>query len=234
MTLGPFTNDLTNGQVADADQVMANLEALRSYINGSIGVDSLDSALLPILAVNDASNVRRGKKIIPGTESRSNTTYGTMPTPDQVSNVVLPTDGLIAIAYQALWQETPNAPAALGTARAAIFLGANQLRIAAAGSTPVQEIQWGSGAGNAATYSPLYTFEGGLDSVQNNGVGSTSNVATGQIIGSRGAGSDGGVCYVFAAAGTYTVSVQFKSTTTAAGQGVQVTDRRLWVWTMGF
>jgi hypothetical protein len=66
----------------------------------------------------------------------------------------------------------------------------------------------------------------------------TEDFTTGQVVGagpqmSVSATSPqlvGGPCYIFAAAGTYTVSVQFKS----SSGSVTAKNRKLWAWTLGF
>ena len=63
----------------------------------------------------------------------------------------------------------------------------------------------------------------------NGGVAYASDVTTGQIVNVGGSAS-GGVVTVFAAAGTYDVSVQFL----AVAGSVTVKERKLWVWVQGF
>ena len=195
------------------------------------------------LGLTHGGVVRRGKSIIATEESRTNTAYGTLTTPDQVSSVVLPTDGLLLIGYQALWKGGPNV-------RAAIFLGANQLKIGMRGQTAPQT-QAGAMDASALTteYAALHTTSMGLMSSDGMaGGGDQSQVTTGQVVGAfddrnandaameiggtvEGVEATGGLVAVFAAAGTYTVSVQFKRLTSGA---VTVKERKLWVWTMGF
>lgn len=169
----------------------------------------------------------RGKSIIATSESRTNTAYGMLTTPDRVQNVVLPTDGLILVAFQALWQQSIG-----GTAKAAIFLGANQLRFAStvSGTNQLAEAQMGSGS---ATDVPLFSYAGGLfGSAQS--ANAATDVTTGQIVGgeiSSTAGVlGGGFCAIFAAAGTYDVSVQFK----ASSGSVTARNRKLWVRALTF
>lgn len=164
--------------------------------------------------------VRRGKSIIAAEETRAVGSFGLMPTPDRVQNIVLPTDGLIFVSFFACMSGQP-------TGAAAIFIGANQLKIQDDTSTaPVvqQAILVGT------SYAPITSDRVGLV------VGDTSigvPVTTGQAValrataaGSPGVYDAGGPCAIFAAAGTYDVSVQFLN--------AKVKERRLWVWTMGF
>lgn len=177
-----------------------------------------------------------GKSIIATEQSRENTAYGTLTTPDRVT-IVLPEDGLIAVAYQATWSETVE-----HAAFASIFLGANQLKLARAGEGPkgplVQEALIGKTESNAI----LSTFSGGLWSSPAATPYNFGDVTTGQIVGHSGeikygsgtpgapesSATAGGPCYLFAAAGTYELSVQFK----ASSGSVHVKNRKLWVWSM--
>jgi hypothetical protein len=165
----------------------------------------------------------RGKYVNPAAQSTSSTSYTTLTTPDQVTGIVLPTDALIAIAYQATWQESVST-----AARAAIFIGANQLKVATSAAAPaVQETL--HAAATPATDRPLVTNGLGLFSDQVS-TAYTGDVTTGQIVGQVATANQPGVCYVFAAAGTYTVSVQFK----ASSGSVTVKNRSLRVWTVAF
>jgi hypothetical protein len=166
----------------------------------------------------------RGKAIIATTESRTNTAYGTLTTPEQVAGIVLPTDGLLVVAYQATWQESVAA-----AGRVAIFIGTNQLKGATAtGAAVVNEVSIGSPAN---TDVPLASQPFGLVSAIPGAA--SSDVSTGQIVGMSSGISEphpAGPCHIFAAAGTYTVSVQFRATSGS----VTVKNRKLWVWTIAF
>lgn len=220
-----------NGAVLLGDSAQATgLRWGQATAEGLDGASVLDKA-----GISSAATVRRGKSIIAAAESRSSTSYGTLTTPDQVSNVVLPTDGLLAIVYQATWQES-----VAGAARAAIFIGANQFKAAGhSGSPVVQEAD--TLAQPAATDRLLATHGGGLYSQTG---AAYSEVATGQAIGfatgnlvsvagmtpgANGQVPFGGLCLVDVPAGTYTVSIQFK----ASSGSVTVKNRKLWVWTIG-
>jgi hypothetical protein len=175
----------------------------------------------------------RGKAIISATETlTAPTSYALATTPDRVRELVLPTDGLIAVAYQATWQQSVG-----GAARASIFIGTNQAAInCVSGASPQAGAQPG---GFVNLDAPLSSYGGGL-------IGgaptSLADVTTGQIIGVGESGANvsvevagglgtpggftGGLCLIFAAAGAYDVSVQFK----ASSGNVTVKNRRLWAW----
>jgi len=171
---------------------------------------SLSSALSALLGLTSGTTVRRGKSIIPTSEARTNTAYGLLTTPDRVQAVVLPTDGLILVGYQALWKET-----VVAAASAALFLGSNQVAGAEVGNTT---------GGTINVDKVLATHGGGLSSSP---VIASAQVTTGQLLGDP-ANAVGGFCTIFAAAGTYDVSVQFK----ASSGTVTVNSRKLWVTTM--
>ena len=215
----PYTLVNGPGHLADATQVMANLETLRAALEaGGYGASSVLS------------------KYIATEETRENTAYGTLTTPDEVT-ILMPSEGLIAVGYQATWQESSST-----VARAAIFLGSNQIKVAHAGGVPVvQEAALGSGFGKDA---PLVSFPLGLLTPAGAAGGASSDVTTGQVVGGvpvgqtdfgnyfggavqyEPVGGSGGACLIFVAAGTYAVSVRFK----ASSGKVTAKNRKLWVW----
>lgn len=171
-----------------------------------------------------------GKSVIATSESRSNSSYGLLSTPDRVQNVVLPTDGWLQIGYHATWEES-NAAAG----EAAIFIGSNQLKIASSTATaPIVQSAITNQAA-AAKETVLSTHTGGLVSIDVGDLPGNpdygGDVTTGQVLGVHtSTDSLGGPVIVFAAAGTYTVSVQFKASTGS----VTVKNRRLWVRALPF
>jgi hypothetical protein len=174
------------------------------------------------LGLNDGTSVRRGKSIIATAESTTATSYAitNLATPDRVQNVVLPTDGLLVIGYHALAKSTT------ANGSIAIFVGANQLKRPAVDGVPVvQEV-----ATAGAFYSHIATDRSGLVR-DNSPTADSSDVTTGQILGVPTASVGGGLCTVFAAAGTYDISVQFKA---AVSGTIFAQSRKLWVWAIGF
>lgn len=178
---------------------------------------------------------------IPTTETRTNTAYGKMPTADQVANVEVGPNELIVVVYQATWQES-----VLAAGRASIFIGANQAKVVVDSSiAPQVQAARQVGAGGQNVDLPLSTFQAGLASGDSGTY--PGDVTTGQIVGTlgkaAGAGYElsgttaqgpaglplGGACLLFAAAGTYDVSIQFK----ASSGNVVAKNRKLWVGVMG-
>jgi len=117
---------------------------------------------------------------IPAEETRANAAYGLLTTPDRVEDVVVPEDALLIVGYQAMWRES-----VAGAASAALFIGANQLKLGLATAGPVVNQTATIGAATPAdTYSLLASSPGGLRS--NQGIGGAAyagDVATGQILG---------------------------------------------------
>lgn len=166
-----------------------------------------------------------GASIISGSDTYTGTSYGLMGHPDQVPNLVLPSDGVFVVAYQATWQESVGA----GASRAAIFLNGNQLKANNGTSPAAPTVQEASGSGFANSNTPLAT-QGGAGLVGGGGAAAyTGDVTTGQLIGATlltgvTTALGGAPCVIFAAAGTYTISVQFK----ASSGTVTVSNRRLY------
>jgi hypothetical protein len=220
-------NTLTPGTPEDVSDVQDNFTAVTTWANGNIDGDNLTTATNQALGLNETGTVRRGKSIIATEQSTTSTSYTTLTTPDRVQNVVLPTDGLIFVALQAMWKESVNA-----AARAAIFVGSDQLKVAASNTAnpAVQEAQCQMAAD---TYGNLVAYPAGLSGGAAGTVatGYVADVTTGQAVGTAfAAGEAFGFTTIFAAAGTYTISIQFK---TSSGT-LTAKNRKLWVWTQAF
>ena len=179
-----------------------------------------------------------GSSIIDTDEFISSSSFVTMPTPDQVTNLVLPADGLIEIWFQAQWGCGTDS-----TAQAAIFINGNQLVFQA--NDAVSHATWPQachyGPNQHSQLVPLSTCPFGLTTTGNSSSSHDPDVTTGQIFGcfiypggvaygaeqniganngqwsychnaasASGGYINGGACTVFAAAGTYTVSIRYK------------------------
>jgi hypothetical protein len=180
------------------------------------------------------------KSIIATEQEREATTYGVLTTPDEVE-VVVPANGLIAVAYQALWQQS-----AASAGRAALFVGTTQLKVNKANeAAPVTQAA-GYEGGSTGKWSPLFSCGVGLVAAVSGNTESGADVTTGQIVGGYGnvgkqvelggtlvetglPGVNGGPAYIFAAGGTYKISVRFK----ASSGKVIVKNRKLWAWVIG-
>lgn len=216
----------------DVDTVNA-FNAIQTWANGNIDEQNITGATVQRLGLNNSGNVGRGATIIAATESRTNVAYGTLGTPDQVAGIVLPANGLIAVMYQATWQES-----VAGAARAGLFLNSNQVTRAVSSVAAPTAVETGTfDTTTPNTDCSLALGSSGLNSRR--GVAYTGDVSTGQLVGMWNA-TDAptanlvtamfGAAYIFAAAGTYTISIQFKSTSGS----VTAKNRKLWAWTVGF
>lgn len=177
-----------------------------------------------------------GKCIVAAEQARTNTAYGLHTTPDRVQNVVVPTDALVLVWYQAMWRET-----VAGAAQAQIFVGSNEIKWI--GSDATGSTTNGAVMGGGTSYVALATGALGLVSGDGTaGIAAGSYATTGHAIGvgknpsygnplaAADAGPWGGACSLFLAAGTYDISVQFK----ASSGSVSAKDRRLWVRVLPF
>jgi hypothetical protein len=185
---GTTLNSLADPQISTALQILLTW-----------GNDQIDPVNLST-TVNQSGQTVKGATSIATSQSTSSTTYTTLATPDQVTGLVLPANGLIAVWYQAAWQES-----VASAARAAIFIGSNQVQFACTGASPVVQETANNDSSTPNINRPLYTRFNGLVSGPTSSTSYGGDVTTVQIVGSSN--SDGGPCYIFAAAGSYTVSV---------------------------
>lgn len=226
MTQLSFTSPTIGQPNSTEDVDIKNaLDAIKTWANNKgIDTDVVASSLLEDAGISESGIVRRGVTVIATEESTASTSYTKLTTPDQVSSIVLPSNGLLFVGYQALWKNTVSS-----NSRAGIFLGANQVKYNSnnIAAPAVVEAPGGATTGN---YQPLHTNSQGLFGAGTNTTASGSDVTTGQVIGNW-SGAIGGYCAIFAAAGTYDVSIQYKNN--AAGT-LTAKERKLWVWTMGF
>jgi hypothetical protein len=201
--------------------VVNSFSAIQTLLNGNLDAQNLTGATVATLGLNGATT-GRGATNIATSQNTASTTYVTLATPDQVTAVNLPANGLILVGYQATWAES-----VAGAARAAIFLGSNQLKGASnSGAAPgVQEAAVGGTAGQPT---PLVSWAGGLTSLAAS-TGYPGDVTTGQLLGAGNAGA-GGFAVIHAAAGTYDVSVRFK----VSSGTVSALNRKLWVEARGY
>lgn len=219
-------------------------DCLDKLLNGVNNIDAaqMSAAMSQRTGVSNGTNLADGKCIIATEQSTTSASFTTLATPDQVDNIVLPSDGLIFVMYSALCKET----SVNGTLRAAIFVGNNQLQAPQASGAPVTLAARTSAPVNGA-YFPVVSAPFGLACVAPaDGVTNSTNISTGQAIAlGQGAGvgfeanstpitgpaGAGGHCSIWAAAGTYTISVRFRC---AGGGAAYAKERKLWVWTKSF
>ena len=206
--------------VADP-QIASDFTTLQTWANGNVDATNMTPAFAQSVSANQPSQTVKGFVSIPTSQSTGSTTYTTLSTPDQVTGLTLPSGGIIQLWYFAYWTES-----VAGAARAAIFLGANQLQSEASNSSAPSVTPAEAQLGNAARpVRPLTSTPSGLLS-DNSGSSSSGPVTTGQTI-SVGAG---GACSIMATPGTYAVSIRFK----ASSGTVTASNRQLWVSVQSF
>lgn len=237
-----FSDSLGEGQGAGKLLVVQNTGAAAFKamsgdvsINASgvtqIGNDKLATGMYQDGSVTRAKQADTAKPVrwyepllIEGSETRTNAAYGKLTTPDEIKEVAVPAGSVLLIGYEALWENSKA-----GKGRAAIFIGANQLKVIDDGATPLTSAAIGGGEGGAGNR--IVTCQAGLISgsavgsyavqgdIANTGValGLFANTIAPQIEINGAAkelpkGIYGGLCQVIGlAAGTYNISVQFKS-----------------------
>jgi hypothetical protein len=276
-----LTPPLVHDNDALAEDVMHLLQVVVDQMDGQIDRDNLKdgevltakladlavtypklgndvTALLATLGSNlPGGAIHRGKTIIATEESSSSNAFTTLTTPDLVSNIVLPANGLLRVNYLAYGKGTGTPTQDY---RAAIFIrpsgGAwTQLKVNVEGQAAPQTEEARSTGG--AQYQTVASCAVGLvtySTVPGGGADMTA-VATGQVLGLLGlpsglgngatlywGGSNnvnlnaamlGGPCVIRGLpAGTYDVSVQWKAQ--VAGGVVWAKNRELYVEAVGF
>lgn len=144
-------------------------------------------------------------------ESRENTSFGTLPTADLIKEVKVGEKGLLRIGYSARFKSS-----VAGAGQAAIFLGANQIKLY------TTEPKGVAAATTGTVFRQLSSSATTGLSANSSNEASGADVTTGQLL---SATLQGGMAELFLAAGTYEVSVQYK----AASGSVTAKERRLWV-----
>ena len=191
--------------------------------DGSVTTNKLSSSLAGYVGVNTTSAVHRGYLSIPANQTTTSTTFTTLSTADQISNVIVPTNGVLIVYYSALWKLV----GATNDATATIFIGANPVVNWAANGAPIaaQAIlsATGDNYGIFTTGGSYSTVASGFNSIPSPTSDSTA-VTTGTVA---------RPLVIDVAPGTYTVSVQYHVNPTAGGT-LNVQGRTLRVYTEGF
>lgn len=162
---------------------------------------------------NQLGNTMRwyAPKIIASEQTRESASFGTLTTADEIKEVVLPENGIIVFGYSAKWKSSVSA-----AGRVALFLGANQLKNAHTGEV-VEEATL-----STTEFHTLYS---------NNRASAFERTATGTVAAfpTTGTTVTHGFAWIFAAAGTYNINVQFKATSGS----ITAKERKLWVAVLG-
>lgn len=226
MTVFNYTSGDPNNLTASSSASMADIQGpfvdLKTFLNGrTLNEDNLPVSMLQRLGLGDSSGQKgRGVSFNATTGTRTNVAYGALnDAADQVTGLVVPTNALVEIGVFATWQ---NSVANAG--RAAIFIGSNQLKVSDGSAAPVvQEASMTFATINADAV--LTSMPTGINSPPM-AAAYTGSVTTGQVLGQVNASPfNGGTFRIFnLAAGTYTISVQYKSATGS----VTAKNRLLW------
>src|SRR6185312_16248441 len=95
-------------------KVANNFTTIQNAINGNVDATNLSATAAQAAGVNQSGQTVKGSAIIATSQSVTSTSFTTLPTPDQVTGLVLSSQGLITVWYQATWQESvANAAAAV-------------------------------------------------------------------------------------------------------------------------
>lgn len=208
-----FVNGVSN--LIDADQVNADFDEIYALVNGQLDDANVKSAaaialsklhdgtLGTLLGITEGATKRRGKAVAAGEISTTSTSYVVA---DQVTGIVLPTDGLLRISY------TAETKIAVASGKVGVFVDGNQIRTH--DNAVVEASPNGTGYSIIVT---AFAASNGLD------IGSLSPVAKPVMFEE--------LC-VEEVAGTHTISVQYRST--GGGGTTYLKDRKLRVKAEGY
>lgn len=203
--------------------ILANFDYITDKLDGSIlDGDNFSVNTNSLLGLNSTGTKRSGVSKIVTTESRTNTAYGTLPAADQVTNIFVPTNGLVFVYFFGQITESVG-----GAGRAAIFAGANQVKLVQPNAASVV-METAINTVTPGSFESMVSSPVGL-SIQ---TGGTANESTPPLTGEALALANGvGNCHIIRGlSGTFTISVQVKSTSGS----VSMRERELWVWSKGF
>lgn len=170
-----------------------------------------------------------GKSIVDQAEVTSSLTYTPLTTPDLVT-VTLPTNGIIQVVFFARWASTLG-----NNERISVFLNGVQALKGSGTGAPSAPVDNAGGLTPNVTDGTFNYVWAGTHAFWGLGAnGNDVNYATGgQLFGGGPpmTGATGPELTLFAAAGTYDVSIQYRNINPGT---LTVKSRKLWVWTMGF
>lgn len=207
------------------------------------GTESSDG-LNDLLARAGAQSMR---KTIATEQSRTNAAFGVMGTADEIPDIFVPTGALLFVTYFAHWKCSVKE-----AGRAALFLGANQLKIIQPGQEAAKIVSTAHMDETANIWQALRSCPWGVSGVEsfganlNEAIPNTGYALTGGIGGGGATAhmnliyNNGGTVNEFAAGaphpvcvigglaeGEYDLSIQFRS----ASGSVTVKNRTLIAWT---
>lgn len=181
----------------------------------------------------------KGKSIISAEQSITSTSASLAGTPDIIEDLVLPTDGLLMVGVHLQMRVTDGSSPGSGFTR--LYLNENIVHIADGTILSVVKAELNTTDPNVdGLYKDVHSFGGGLHVAKGFSSNVVAPITTGQVIGGRKSSSFetddtvmvGGLLAIFAAAGTYDLSLRYGGP--GFGGNVSVKNRKLWAWTMPF
>lgn len=226
----PYSNFVNGVDVADGDKVDARfLELYRALNPAVVGLDeaNVSLGLLRKLGLNDVAQSQAGRGAIAtaAAQAMNANVYGSLATPDRISNLYVPPNGLVEISYYARYQATVTD----GTgqfAGVAVHVDGSPMQQPFANTYQTPELDI-NGTGVIATHSGHV----GTDAVNHSavqGILRTLATSAAALAGSPPAAGflTGLWVPIDLPAGTHTIEVMWRYITTKASGGT-VQDRRL-------
>lgn len=209
---------ITTAKLQDDAVVDANRAVTTNHIrDAAITSAKLGSTLAGYLGVNTSSTISRGYVSIAGNETTASTSFTKLTTPDQIANIVVPSNGKILVTYNALWKLV----GATNAGAISIFLNGSEVTAFAINGAPTSMAATLPAAGSKYGYAA--TIPGGF-AIGSSPTTDSTVVTTGMIMQPLEIG---------VAAGTYTVSVQWKVNAVTGGT-LNAKNRQLWVEAVGY
>lgn len=205
-TFAPELPEAGEGKGLSDSRIRGSLITLRDGLNGLL--NSSNKVTKESLETGVGAIKWYTPKIIATEESRTNTSYGTLTTADEITGLVVPEAALLLVYFRARVKSSITEEGHVG-----LFLGSNL--ILQEGGSSASAVEEKTGTGEA--FGVIKTNGQTIDRIP----GTASDATTGQVVGRPLA--------IFLAAGTYALSVRYK-----AGSGsVTAKDRKLWAAVLG-
>lgn len=232
-----FVNDI---DIADGDKVDDRfLELYRTLDPAAVGVDeaNVNAATLKRLGLNDAAQGQVGRGSVVNTASEvPPTTYGaSMPTPDRITGLDVPTGALIVMRYSARFGFVAT-HATNYVLRGSVWVGGTQITQLMANSYFAQTLDLASNTGGLGGFygsAGTVTTPGGGVAQATGPLGLLGYLTSGALTGTPGTASMGGAWTVLDPTAAATMDLEVKwQLLTAGGPSATVQDRRLqaYVW----
>lgn len=199
--------------------------ALTTWANGNIDATNMTAAFAQSVAANQAGQTVKAQFNKAAADTLTNqaayTSLG-----DVTAALTVPANALVLVSYQALWKPSG------GTATAALFAGATQLRdMTNSGAPAVQSTQYTFSGGANTGLAPVYSAPYGMTSAVATTTDASENA--GPLAAGTASASAAGPAWIWnLSPGTYTFGVQF--TMPGVGNTLTVQNRHLWALVLSF